>query len=149
MINILYGLNKPMQPLRLYWWISNRSSPPKLFLGKGVVKICYKFTGEHPCRSAISMKLCNFIEITLRHECSPVKRCIFLEHLFVRTLLEGCSCCLNNILKFITSWRSPWSHHQIVSYNESYCLLSFLLSYNHRYFCRMITETEVAIRSVL
>ena len=142
-------LNKPMQPLRLYWWISNRSSPPKLFLGKGVVKICYKFTGEHPCRSAISMKLCNFIEITLRHECSPVKRCIFLEHLFVRTHLEGCSCCLNNILKFITSWRSPWSHHQIVSYNESYCLLSFLLSYNHRYFCRMITETEVAIRSVL
>ena len=35
----------------------DRSSPPELFLGKGVLKICSKFTGEHPCRSAISVKL--------------------------------------------------------------------------------------------
>ena len=29
--------------------------------------------GEHPCRSVISINLhCNFIEITLRHVCSPV-----------------------------------------------------------------------------
>ena len=26
-----------------------RSSPPEVFLGKGVLKICSKFTGEHPC----------------------------------------------------------------------------------------------------
>ena len=26
-----------------------RSSRPKVFLGKGVLKICSKFTGEHPC----------------------------------------------------------------------------------------------------
>ena len=40
-----------------------RSSCPKVFLGKGVMKICSKFTGEHPCRSVISTKsLCNFIE---------------------------------------------------------------------------------------
>ena len=33
-----------------------------MFLGKGVLKICSKFTGEHPCRSAILIKLlCNFI----------------------------------------------------------------------------------------
>ena len=33
-----------------------------MFQGKGVLKICRKFTGEHPCRSAISIKLlCNFI----------------------------------------------------------------------------------------
>ena len=32
-----------------------RSSHPDLFLGKGVLKICNKFTGEHPCRSAISI----------------------------------------------------------------------------------------------
>ena len=43
------------------------------FLGKGVLKICSKFTGEHPRRSVISMKLlCNFIEITLRRGYSPV-----------------------------------------------------------------------------
>ena len=48
--------------------------PPRIvFIGKGVMKICSKFTGEHPCLSAISVKLlCNFIEITLRYGCSPV-----------------------------------------------------------------------------
>ena len=50
-----------------------------MFLGKGVLKICIKFTGEHPCRSVISIKLlCNFIEIALRHGCSPVN----LLHIF-------------------------------------------------------------------
>ena len=34
-----------------------RSSPPEVFLGKGVLKKCSKFIGEHPCRSAISIKL--------------------------------------------------------------------------------------------
>ena len=33
---------------------SNRSSPPEVFFGKDVLKICSKFTREHPCRSAIS-----------------------------------------------------------------------------------------------
>ena len=36
-----------------------------MFLGKGVLKICSRFTGEHPFRSAISIKL-------LRHGCSAV-----------------------------------------------------------------------------
>ena len=50
-----------------------RSSHPELFLRKGVLKICSKFTGEHPCRSVILMKLqSNLIEIALRHGCSPV-----------------------------------------------------------------------------
>ena len=34
-----------------------RSSHPKVFLVKGVLKICFKFTGEHPCRSVISIKM--------------------------------------------------------------------------------------------
>ena len=56
-----------------------RSSHPEVFLRKGVLKICSKFTAEHPCRSAISIKLlCNFIEITLRHGYSPVN----LLHIF-------------------------------------------------------------------
>ena len=46
-----------------------RSSHPEVFLGKGVLKIYNKFTGEHPCQGAISI---NFIEIILRHGCSPV-----------------------------------------------------------------------------
>ena len=53
---------------------SNQKQP-----SRGVLKKCSKFTGEHPCRSVISIKLlCNFIEITLRRGCSPVN----LLHIF-------------------------------------------------------------------
>ena len=46
-----------------------------MFLRKGARKICSKLiTIEHPCRSVILIKLlCNFVEIKLRHACSPVK----------------------------------------------------------------------------
>ena len=36
-----------------------RSSSPEVFLGKGVLKICNKFTGEHPCQKVIPVKLCS------------------------------------------------------------------------------------------
>ena len=50
-----------------------RSSLPEVFSKKDVLKICSKSTGEHPCGSVISINmLCNFIEITLKHGCSPV-----------------------------------------------------------------------------
>ena len=50
-----------------------RNSRPKVFFGKGVLKIYSKFTGEHPCRSAIAIKLqSKFIEIALWHGCSHV-----------------------------------------------------------------------------
>ena len=34
----------------------SRSSHRELFLGKGVQKICSKYTGEHPCLGVISIK---------------------------------------------------------------------------------------------
>ena len=37
--------------------VRERSSHPEVFLEKGVLKICSKFTGEHSCRSVISIKL--------------------------------------------------------------------------------------------
>ena len=44
---------------------THRSSPSGVFLEKGVLKVCIKFIGKHPCRSVISIKLqSNFIEIT-------------------------------------------------------------------------------------
>ena len=59
--------------------LNYRSSHPEVFLRKGVLEICSKFTGEHPCRGGISITLNgNFIEITLRHGCSPVN----LQHIF-------------------------------------------------------------------
>ena len=57
----------------------HRCSHPMVFLEKRILEICSKFTGEHPCRSVISIKLpSNFIEITLRHGCSSVN----LWHIF-------------------------------------------------------------------
>ena len=82
-----------------------RSSPLEVFLRKFVLKICSKFTGEHPCRSAISIKLlCNFIEITLRHGCSP----IYLLHIF-RTPLDGCFYFFYHHSKNFREFRRAWS----------------------------------------
>ena len=68
-------------PVSLYF-LTFRSSHTKEFLGKGVLKTCSNFTREHPCRSAISIKLqSNFIEITLLHGCSPAN---FLLHIFIQ-----------------------------------------------------------------
>ena len=55
------------------WNETFRNSRPEMFLQKDVLKICSKFTGKYPYRSAISVKYqSNFIEITLWHGCSPV-----------------------------------------------------------------------------
>ena len=65
-----------------------RSSHPEVFLGKAILKICSKFTGKHPCRRVISIKLlCNSIEITLRHGFSPVN----LLHIFRTSLYKNTS----------------------------------------------------------
>ena len=65
-----------------------RSSRLEMFLRKGVLKTCNKFTGKQPCRSVISMKLqSNFIEITLRHGCSPLN----LLHIFRTPFLKNTS----------------------------------------------------------
>ena len=77
---------------------NNQKQHPEVFLGKAVLKICGKFTGEHPCQSVISIKLlCIFIEITLRHGCSPVDllqifRTPFHKNSFESLLLN----CANN-----------------------------------------------------
>ena len=57
---------------------SHRSSHPDVFLGKSVLNICCKFTGERPCQSLISINLQRIIEIALRHVCSHVN----LLHIF-------------------------------------------------------------------
>ena len=67
------------------WYIS---SHPNVFLEKAIPKTCSKFTGEHLCQSVISIKLqSNFIEIKLRHECSPVN----LLHIFRTPFLKNTS----------------------------------------------------------
>ena len=69
-----------------------RSNRPEVFLGKGVLKICSKYTGElmktqlteDSCQSAISTKLlCSFIEIALRHGYSPVNLFAYFQYTFL------------------------------------------------------------------
>ena len=63
----------------------DRSSRPEVFIRKDVLKLCRKFTGEHPYQSVISIQLlCNFIEIALRHRCSPVNLLHILRTPFPR-----------------------------------------------------------------
>ena len=58
-----------------------------MFLGKDVLKLCSKFLGEHPCRSAISIKLlCSFFEITHWHVCSPVNVPLIFRSLFLKNI---------------------------------------------------------------
>ena len=72
--------------------MNGSSSPREAFLGKGVLKICRKFTGGYPIRSVISKKLqSNLIDITLWHACSTVN----LLHIFRtvslrKTPMQGC-----------------------------------------------------------
>ena len=59
------------------------------FLGKDVLKISSNFTGEHPRRSVISIKIrCNFIEITFRHGFSPVNLVDIFRMLFYKNNSE-------------------------------------------------------------
>ena len=56
-----------------------RSSHSEVFLRKSVLKICAKFTGEHSCQSATSIKLqSKCIEVALRDGCFPLN----LLHVF-------------------------------------------------------------------
>ena len=85
-----------------------RSSHSKVFLGKGVLKICRKFTGEHACRNAISIKLQSN------------------EHLW--TPLDGCFwkylCCLFNIF-FSEISLSEAEKEEIIEF-EMDCVASML-----------------------
>ena len=75
---------------------ADRSSPPEVLLEKSVLKVCSKFTEEHPCRSVILIKLlCHFIEIcskfTEEHPCQSVILIKLLCNVFEIALRHGCS----------------------------------------------------------
>ena len=121
-----------------------RSSHPEVFIEKGVLKICSKFTKEHQCRNAISIKLqSNFIEILFRHGCSPVNslhifRTPFLKNtsrrllLMVNTMMENKKGFTNIVISFLRSWsHKPCSATRISEKGSKYKLklLLFFLSY--------------------
>ena len=115
-----------------------RSSSLEVFWENVVLKICSKFAGKHPCRSAISIKLqSNFIEITLCHECSPVN----LLHNFITVFPKNTSEGL--LLKYHQfSWHSLWKNSgwlfNIHSHDELSSGLDHVLKYSS-FICKMLT----------
>ena len=61
-----------------------------MFLVKFILKICSKFTREHPCRCVFSIKL--LLKSNLGMGVILQVCCIFSEHLLTRTPLESCFC---------------------------------------------------------
>ena len=83
-------LKTSSRPTNVCLGYSFRSSHQRCSVTKGVLKICSKFTGEHPCRSVISIKLlCNFIEIALWHGCPPVNLLHIFTTIFLNNTSEG------------------------------------------------------------
>ena len=63
----------------------SRSSYLELFWGKGALKICRKFTGERPCKSVIKLLFGMGVLLYIKFAA-----CIFSEHIFLITPLDGC-----------------------------------------------------------
>ena len=67
-------------------------SHSEVFLGKGTLKICSKFTGENTCRSVISKKVAK--QLYWNRTLAKVFCCkfatYFQDNLFLSTNLEGC-----------------------------------------------------------
>ena len=72
-----------------------QKQPPKGVLRKGFLKICSKFTGEHPCQCAISIKL-----LCTLHGCSPVNLLLVFKISFLKNTSGGLLPFLSNQSKF-------------------------------------------------
>ena len=102
--SVNYFDEKPPSRMFSYIWLSTLykeigakratiSSFPEVYIGNGVLKICSKFTIELPCPSVISIKLqSNFIEIILRHGCSPANLLHIFRIFFLIIPLTGYFC---------------------------------------------------------
>ena len=100
-----------------FWFLKSPelvgSSRFEVFLGKYVLKMCGKFTGEHQCRGVTSMNLqSNFTLITFRHGCSPLNLLhIFTGHILAvsRYLFHSVSC-----VRVSHAWGCPFSKYFLI-----------------------------------
>ena len=73
------------------------------------MKKCSKFTGEHSCRSVISMKLLgNFIEIALQHGCSPVNLLHIFRTSFPKNTSGGVLLLLTHFILLVSQSDAFW-----------------------------------------
>ena len=93
-----------------------RSIPPDVFLGKGVPKICTKFTRRTPMSKCDSNKAALQLKSHFGMGAFLWICCIFSEHLFLGTPLDGCFCIMVNktILKKIRVIRPCYGSLQLL-----------------------------------
>ena len=120
--------------------IRRRNIPPEVFFEKDALKRCGKFTSEQSCPSVISIKpLCNFIEITLRHGCSPVNllhifRIPFYKNSSGGMLLKKVLCRFNlNITSLLL--RCIWISHLVWWLSEFCSTWSLTVPKRQKVFC--------------
>ena len=70
----------------VYYFSFLQKQPPEVLLGKDALKSCGNFTGVHPCRSAISIKLQSVFSW---NGCSPVNLWHIIRTPFPKKL-KGC-----------------------------------------------------------
>ena len=85
------------------------SSHSEVFLRKGVLKICSKFTGEHPCQSVISIKLHSSACVFSCKFAAYFQNTFFQEHLYVAVFDNNMSKQKDYRLK-ITAWLDKTLH---------------------------------------
>ena len=109
-----------------------------MFLGKFVLKMCSKFTREHPCRSVISIKLqSNFIEIALRHRYSPVNLLHIFRTPFHRNTSGWLLLIIFSYLNTISIWNKFWSLR--ININLNYLYLNVC---EQKIVCRLYAITQ-------
>ena len=114
-LNDTRGLFRTLSNIYYEAW---RSSQPELFLGKVALKTCNKFTGEHLCRSVNSIKLlCNLLHSLFGMAVLLLICCIYSEHLFLRTPLDGCfwTFCKNSERLLEVNYFSQKFHHRCLA----------------------------------
>ena len=96
----LWKLSKVSKALQTF-----RSSHPEMFLEKGALKICSKFTGEHPCRSVISIKLlCKFCGIYFCDSIISEKLCRIYFSVLIVLEKNRIICLCDWLLLLLLSW---------------------------------------------
>ena len=121
-----------------------RSSPPEVFLGEGVLKIWRNDTVEQPCWSAISIKLqSNFIEITLRHGCSPVNLLHIFRTAFPKNTSEQLLLVFVKDLYQLT--RKYHVFHLFITITNTLLIFTLYCLKSHTYLNKPVTESYMFV----
>ena len=101
--------------------------------------MCSKLTGEHQCRSVISLKLqSNFTEIALRQGCSPVN----LLHIVRTRFPRNTSGWLLLLLDVIGSNLLYFKCHQFCKFQRIWCKKRQIIQ--NQVFCKKSKEATLA-----